>query len=121
MRTIRWLAVMIGAALLIPGAAAHAQGRGMGGGGGRRPDLLQGITLTDAQKTSVDSIHTAYRSQFEALGQPGPDTRDQRRQLFQKENADIRGLLTPDQQTQFDKNLADAQSRMQSRGGGGNT
>jgi Spy/CpxP family protein refolding chaperone len=33
-------------------------------------------------------------------------------QLMQQQNAAIRAVLTPDQQTVFDKNVADMQARM---------
>ena len=68
--------------------------------------LFQGITLSDAQQKQVDSIRTAYRPQIQSA------ERDQRRELFQKESADFRAVLTSDQQSTFDKNLADLRSRM---------
>jgi len=121
MKLIRMVAL---AAALLGGAtlSAHAQGgmRGGGRGGGRMMErLLTGIQLSDAQKASIDSIQSAYRSQMppRTPGSPPDDaTRAKMREVMQKENADIRKVLTPDQQKMFDKNLADMRSRM---GGGG--
>jgi Spy/CpxP family protein refolding chaperone len=73
--------------------------------------LFQNITLNDQQQKQVDSIRAAYRPQLQSA------ERDQRRELFQKESADFRSVLTSDQQSQFDKNMADMRSHM--RGGGG--
>jgi Spy/CpxP family protein refolding chaperone len=47
---------------------------------------------------------------------PDSSARAQRRELMQKETADIRAVLTPDQQKTFDKNLEDMRSRMGRRG-----
>jgi Spy/CpxP family protein refolding chaperone len=115
MRIMR-LAVAFAIAAVTP-VIAHAQqdagGGGRGGGGGRMmAALFNGITLTDAQQKQVDSIRTAYRPQMQSAGQD----RGARRDLMQKETTDFRSVLTSDQQTTFDKNLADMRSRM---GGGG--
>ena len=48
--------------------AAYAQGGGGQGGQGRGMQMvMQGITLTDKQKASVDSIQQAYRAQMPAM------------------------------------------------------
>jgi Spy/CpxP family protein refolding chaperone len=116
MRAVRRLAVLALIALFSP-VLAHAQGGGGGGGGrggGQRMQqmLFQGITLTDQEQHQIDSIRTSYRSQMQSASD-----RSARRDLMQKQTADFRTVLTPDQQTQFDKNLSDMRSRMQ--GGGG--
>jgi Spy/CpxP family protein refolding chaperone len=101
-------------ALLAP-ALMHAQDASPGGGAGRgqrmQQMLFQGITLNDTQQKQVDSIRAAYRPQIQST-----TDRSQRRDMMQKEAADFRTVLTPDQQTQYDKNLADMRSAM--RGGG---
>jgi Spy/CpxP family protein refolding chaperone len=109
------LAAIVAMAAFAP-VVAHAQQDGGAGGGGRggrmSAMLFNGITLTDAQQKQVDSIRTAYRPQMQSAGQD----RGARRDLMQKETTDFRSVLTSDQQTTFDKNLADMRSRM---GGGG--
>jgi len=71
---------------------------------------MAGITLTDAQRTTVDSIAQAYRSQMPPFtpGQP-PDSAAQakRMEVMGKQNDAIRKVLTPDQQKIFDKNVED--------------
>jgi Spy/CpxP family protein refolding chaperone len=98
--------------------AAYAQGGG-GGGQGRGARMMErlmtGITLTDAQKATVDSIAQAYRAQMPPFtpGQP-PDSAAQakRMEVMTKQNADIRKVLTADQQKIFDKNIEDMRANM---------
>ncbi len=81
--------------------------------------LLQGITLTAAQKAQVDSIQKAYQAKMPPMtpGQmPDSATRAQRMELMNKQDADIRAVLTTEQQAVWDKNVADMRSRMQRRG-----
>jgi Spy/CpxP family protein refolding chaperone len=97
--------------------AAYAQGGGgQGGGQGRGMQMvMQGITLTDKQKASVDSIQQAFRAQMPAMtpGTP-PDsaTRAKMQETRQKQYAAIRAVLTADQQKVFDKNLEDMRANM---------
>jgi Spy/CpxP family protein refolding chaperone len=96
------------------GQLAYAQGGGAGDGAARmQAALFNGITLSSAQQTKVDSIEGAYRS---SAGGADVD-RQQARASRQREAADLRSVLTPDQQTQFDKNLDAIRSRMRARGG----
>jgi Spy/CpxP family protein refolding chaperone len=114
-------------------------GEGFGGG------LLKGITLTDAQKAQLkekreanapeqkafrEQMRTTFgemraarergdsaavqsaRAKMEQLRKQGSEVRE--RQL-----ADLRSILTADQRTQLDKNLADAKARMEQRRGEG--
>ena len=105
-----------------PPAAADSGRSGGGGGGGRGGNgermmeaLFNGITLTDAQKKTADSIHAAYGWQIAKV--TGTTPWITRRDLRQKEMADLRGLLTPAQQPAFDKNLDAIRARMMGRGG----
>jgi Spy/CpxP family protein refolding chaperone len=88
---------------------------GMGGGGGNRrmAALLQGITLTPVQQTSIDSISTAFRARMPAFT-PGvpPDSaaQAQRRTLTTERDAAMRALLTVDQQRVWDTNLETMQA-----------
>ena len=99
-------------------------GRGPGGRGGPgRADqmLLRGITLSSDQQQRADSIRARYRSQMDQMRQQGAGDREanrtQMRTLMEKQTAELRAVLTPDQQTQFDTNLAEVRSRMQQGGG----
>jgi Spy/CpxP family protein refolding chaperone len=118
----------LGAALLLAVAPmANAQagggmgGRGGGRGGGRMMAMLfKGIELTDTEKAQVDSIQAAYRAKMPARtpGQaPDPSARAAMRETMQKETADLRSVLTPDQQKVFDKNVEDMRNRQRDRSG----
>jgi Spy/CpxP family protein refolding chaperone len=75
--------------------------------------LMQGITLTDAQKASVDSIAQSFRAQMPPMQQgtpPDSATRAKRMEVMQKQTAAVRTVLTPDQQKVFDKNVEDMKS-----------
>jgi Spy/CpxP family protein refolding chaperone len=99
--------------------------QGGGGGGGRgmgmSPDqqvanLDKAVTLTDDQKTKVLAIYTAEakaRTDMMATQPPDPDARAKFTAMRTKDKADVRALLTPDQQTKFDAMPAPG------RGGGG--
>lgn len=93
--------------------AAFAQGGGGGQGRGMQR-LMQGITLTEKQQASVDSIEAAYRSQMPPMQQgqrPDSATMAKMREVRQKEYADVRKVLTPDQQKTFDKNVEDMRAQ----------
>jgi Spy/CpxP family protein refolding chaperone len=91
--------------------------RGRGGNPGARmmEALFQGITMTDVQKKSADSIHAAYQWQIAKVNGTTPWIA--RRDLRQKEMADLRAVLAPAQQPAFDKNLDALRARMMSGGG----
>ena len=116
MKHIRILAVLA-AVFTFAAPAAYAQGGGgdQGRGGWQMEMLMQGITLTDAEEASVDSIGQSFRAQMPAFtpGQP-PDSaaRAKRMEVMGKQNAAIRAVLTADQQKVFDKNLEDTRATM---------
>jgi Spy/CpxP family protein refolding chaperone len=96
------------------------QGGGMGG------MLLKDITLTVAQKEQIKTIREKYvpkqmelRKAVQATGGP-PDepTRAKMMELQNQQSAEIRAILTADQQAIFDKNLAEMKARMDSRRNG---
>ncbi len=103
------------------------QGQGeMRRGGGMGGMLLKDITLTDAQKAQVKTIREKYlpqqlelRKAAQAVGGP-PDeaTRSKMMDLQSKQAAEIRAILTADQQAQFDKNLADMKAHAAERRNG---
>jgi Spy/CpxP family protein refolding chaperone len=123
------LAVMVSALLLLGSSVAAAQAGGAAGGPAgpgvfaarRMARLMQGITLTPEQQTKVDSITTRYSAQMPVFT-PGvmPDsaTRAKMRDLNEHQDAEIRTVLTPDQQKVFDANVAQMRARMQQRAPG---
>jgi Spy/CpxP family protein refolding chaperone len=103
------------------------QGQGQAGRGDRMGGMiLKDITLTDAQKAQIKTIREKYmpqqvelRKQVQAAGGP-PDeaTRAKMMDLQTKQTAEIRAILTADQQTVFDKNVAEMKERMAARRNG---
>ncbi|MFI5207526.1 MAG: hypothetical protein ACHQU8_06025 [Gemmatimonadales bacterium] len=98
-----------------PAGPPPGQGQGAGGFAARRMQaLLQGITLTAQQQAKFDSINTAFQGQMPAFtpGSP-PDSAAmaRRREMGQKRDADLRAVLTPEQQTVWDQNMASMPQR----------
>ncbi len=123
----------------------RGQMRGRMRAGMERADkaLFKGIDLSSAQKTQVDSIRAKYRNESKSLReQMGPAmknaraarqsgdsakiaearqgmtaSREKLASLRKQEMSEIRGVLTAQQQSTFDKNVEQLQSRMhQARG-----
>jgi Spy/CpxP family protein refolding chaperone len=102
------------------------QGQGERRGGGMGGMLLKDINLTDAQKAQVKTIREKYapqqlelRKSAQAVGGPLDEaTRAKMIDLQTKQAAEIRAVLTADQQATFDKNLADQRARMEARRNG---
>lgn len=87
-------------------------------GGDRTQMLFQGITLTADQQSQVQAIRDRHRAEMQGLNpRENPDDRAKMMQNMQTQMAEIRAVLTPDQQTQFDKNAAEMRQRMEQRGG----
>ena len=118
--------VLIGVALTMGIATgAFAQGGGGGGGGrggGMMARLMDGITLTDSQKTQVQAIEDKYAQQMQQFRQKMRDARQNgtpmdsasmaaMRDTMKKERDEIRAVLTPDQQSKFDDNVKSMMSR----------
>jgi Spy/CpxP family protein refolding chaperone len=110
------------------GTEPPQQGQGQGGmrrGGGMGGMLLKDITLTDAQKEQVKTIREKYlpqqvelRKASQATGTaPDEATRAKMMDLQTKQAAEIRAILTADQQATFDKNLAEMKAQMERRSG----
>jgi len=105
----------------------QGQARGeMRRGGGMGGQLLKDITLTDAQKAQVKTIREKYapqqlelRKSVQATGGP-PDvaTRAKIADLQNQQAAEIRAILTADQQKTFDHNLHEMKERMDARRNG---
>lgn len=103
------------------GERGRMQGRQMGG-------LFRDIELTDAQKAQMKAIHERYRPQMQALrpergerrdstARPDSATRAQALALMTRRNAEIRSVLTADQQATFDRNVTQMKERGARKGG----
>jgi len=99
-----------------PGGMGQGGPGGMGGGRGMmvarpNPALFKDITLSDAQRAKIDSIQAKGREEMMAMMQSGGQDRSALREVMMqaraKQMADIRAVLTADQQTTFDKNVAE--------------
>jgi Spy/CpxP family protein refolding chaperone len=125
MSFIRNAMLALAVAAAIP-AAASAQGTpGQGQEGGQRRGgammqqmLMKDITLTADQEAQIEKIRAASMEEMNALrGQPGTPldsaTRAKMGELRKKQTADIRNVLTAEQQKTFDANLAEMEKRMQ--------
>jgi Spy/CpxP family protein refolding chaperone len=104
----------------------HGQGE-MRRGGGMGGWLLKDITLTEAQKAQVKVIREKYaprqmeiRKTVQATGVAADAaTHARMMELHNQQAAEIRAILTADQQVVFDKNLAETKTRMDARHKGG--
>ncbi|HMG69950.1 MAG TPA: Spy/CpxP family protein refolding chaperone [Gemmatimonadaceae bacterium] len=125
------LCIGITSAAAAQGTEPPQQGQGQGGmrrGGGMGGMLLKDINLTDAQKEQVKTIREKYlpqqvelRKAAQATGAaPDEATRAKMMDLQTKQAAEIRAILTADQQATFDKNLAEMKAQMDSRRSGSN-
>ena len=120
------LAILTSALVLLGSSVALAQNPGGPAGPGgfaarRMQRLLQGITLTPEQRAKVDSITTRYAGQMPAFtpgAPPDSATRAKMRDLYQKQDAEVRAVLTADQQKVFDTNVEQMRSRMMQRSPG---
>ena len=110
-------------------ASAQGPGQPQGPGEARRGGmggmLLKDITLTEVQKTQIKSIREKYlpqqlelRKAAQAVGGP-PDaaTRAKMSDLRDRQAAEIRAILTPDQQKSFDHNLHEMKEEIDRRNG----
>jgi Spy/CpxP family protein refolding chaperone len=99
--------------------------QGQGRGGRMSEWLLKDINLTDAQKDQIKTIREKYmpqqmelRKAAQATGTLDDATRAKMVDLQDKQAAEIRAVLTADQQATFDKNLAALKERMAARRNG---
>ena len=81
--------------------------------------LLKDIKLTDAQKQQLKQLREQDRARFQGQnsGEVRPERGDTAQMRARREQrfAQIRSILTPDQQKQFDKNIAELQENMAER------
>lgn len=111
------VALIAGSASLsvVQAQAGGAPQQGGGGRGGRGPNMLVGIELTEAQKAKQTEITAKYmpdmqkiRADMQAEGADRAALMKKSAELTEKRNAEVRAILTPEQQAVFDKNVKDA-------------
>jgi Spy/CpxP family protein refolding chaperone len=122
MRAIR---ILTAAALVFVASTAAAQGgqgaRAGGGQGGQAMQqrqnemLFKGITLTEAQRTKIDSLQATSRTAMQAAMQGGgmqdSTARAKVLEMRQKHQAEVRAVLTAEQRVIYDKNIAEMPQR----------
>jgi len=118
-------ALCVGMTSVAAAQGTEPQGQGQGRGERMGGMLLKDINLTDAQKAQVKTIRDKYvpqqmelRKAAQATGSMDDATRTKMMDLQTKQAAEIRAVLTADQQAQFDKNLAELKARMDARRNG---
>ena len=133
MKAIRIAALgvaLLAASSAVAGAQAATQAPtqqgGPGGGRGGFNRTMAGIELTDAQKAKVAEINAKYQPEMQAIResmQGGGDRAEaftKMQALREKMTPEIRAVLTAEQATIYDKNVAEQKARMeQMRQGGG--
>ncbi len=114
------VAAAIPAAASAQGPAGQGQEGGPRRGGGTQQMLMQDITLSADQQAQAEKINAAAMEEMRALGPmqrggPPPDsaTRAKRDDLRKKQFAELRKILTAEQQKTFDANVAEMEKRMQ--------
>jgi len=121
---------VVGAALCAVASVAEAQGPpagaptpGSGMGGGRMQAMMfQGISLSTAQQAAITAISdkaaTDRKAHMPAGGASGPRDpamKKMMKEMQAKHHAELRAVLTADQQKRFDANIAAMQTRRQKR------
>ena len=108
-----------------PPAGAPPMGGPQGGqrGGRGMAMLFEGITLTEAQQAQVDSISAKYRAERQKMmpngmggGPPDESMRAKMTEMMEKQNVELRAVLTADQQKTFDANVEKRKQMMKTRG-----
>ncbi len=79
-----------------------------GGKRGGISPLLEGITLTDAQKQKAETLQSDRRAEMKNLKE---GNREQAQKVNEKYNSQLRSLLTPDQAKTFDANKVKMEER----------
>ena len=92
--------------------------RHRGGAPGDR--MLEGLNLTKDQRDQINVIRDRYRLQADSMRMGGAahdsTSRSAFRSLMMDEMREISGVLTPDQQQQFDDRMAKMRERRQQNG-----
>lgn len=75
--------------------------------------LLKGITLTSDQQAQIKSIHERYHAAMDSAWKSGNKDRSGMHKMMEAQMADVRGVLTSDQQKIFDVNVAEMKQHRQ--------
>ena len=117
----KWIPVALALALTAGSAAAQGPG-GMGGGQGMQAQMREmqwkGITLTDKQKATLDSLDGAQRALMQEMmgaDRSDPSVREKMQAARTKRMEAIKAMLTAEQLAQYEKNTAEMRQMM---GGG---
>jgi Spy/CpxP family protein refolding chaperone len=107
-----------------PRAQDDGQGSQMRHRGAQRGDrMLEGLNLTQDQRDQIRVIRDRYKLQADSLRMGGEthdsSNRSEFRSLMMQEMREIRGVLTPDQQQQFDDRMAQMRERRRQNGQSG--
>jgi len=119
MKVIRAALLALAATAVITSASAAQEQKAQGGQGGRREMggmILRGITLTDAQKAQQKAIREKYAPQMMQLRKTSETTgtpMDQVKlgEIRAAQMAELRAILTAEQQVTFDRNAAEMKAR----------
>jgi Spy/CpxP family protein refolding chaperone len=80
-------------------------------GGGLNRRALQGITLSDSQKSQIAQLRAAYKTAHPKGSTPDPAARKALRDQ-------MLGILTPDQRTQYEANMKTLRENHKNAGNG---
>ena len=90
--------------------------------GPRGERMLEGLNLTKDQRDQINVIRDRYKLQADSMRMGGAahdsTSRSAFRSLMMQEMHEIRGVLTPDQQKQFDDRMAQMRERRRQHGQG---
>lgn len=126
MKVIRVATLVVGlCAGLASVSAAQGQGQGRPQGEGQRGRgmggrILEGITLTDAQKVQQKAIREKYAPQMMKLRKTAEVSGAQideakMREIQNAQITELRAILTAEQQVVFDRNVVEMRARMAER------
>ena len=108
--------------MLLAAGSAPAMAQGNMGGGRMDPAqmiqrstdrLMTGITLSATQSESVKTINARFATDMQAM--MGSGDRSKMTEMRTKNRADLRAVLSADQQPIFDKNVADMEKARMNR------
>ena len=101
----------------------HRSGMHERGGHTGSDRLFQGLNLTKDQHDQIKAIRERYKPQADSMRTGGAmrdsTSRAAYHSLMMQQMREIRGVLTPDQQKQFDDNVAKMRDRRQEHGNRG--
>ena len=122
LRVLVLAGLVMGSASVAAAQDAQPQPHPQGEGRARRPSpTMQGITLSADQQVKFDSIAAKYSTLRQAITSDqsieGPAKRAKVMELMGTMQDEIKCILTSEQKTVYEKNIADMQTRMQQGGG----